>query len=247
MLINTNINIIGGLPDFNLIRYFLFENKSDVKNHSEYTTIRTLKSVKRFKKAIRESFVSSNDDLNTISQLLIKNENPTKINFALFLIFSVNNDLFHYLNENVFFPIYYSGRKIIKKEEVLICLKDLQKKIDALNSWSESTINSTASKYLTLLKKFGLLSGIRNKEIVYKNLSSEEFIIFIYFLSIVDQNSNKINSNWIKYSFNENDFFVKKVMDRKLIPFFEIKFNGDNLKLVPTINFDKLYEKLKSS
>lgn len=247
MHINSNINIIGGLPEFELIKTFLMSSENQGKSHLEYSDIRTLKAVNRFKKAIQESFVSKKEDINHLFLPFINKNNSNENSYFLFLIFGFNNDLFKYLNDTVFFPVYYSGRRIIKKEEVEICLKDLQKTNETLASWSESTITTTASKYLTLLKKFGLLSGVQKKEIAYKNPTSEEFLVFLYFLTIAEENSNKINSEWIKYSFYENEFFLQKVLEKQLIRYVEVQYNGDNLKLKPMINYDKLYETLKSS
>ncbi len=247
MNINSNINIIGGLPEFELINFFLINSDNQGKSHLEYSDIRTLKAVNRFKKAIQESFVSKTVDINNLFLPYLKEKSINENLYFLFLLFSFNNDLFKYLNDTIFFPVYYSGRRIFKKEEVEICLQDLQKTNETLANWSDSTITTTASKYLTLLKKFGLLSGVQKKEIVYKNLSSEEFLVFVYFLSIAEENSNKIHSEWIKYSFYENEFFLQKVLEKQLIRYVEVQYNGDNLKLKPMINYDKLYETSKSS
>lgn len=247
MNINSNINILGGLPEFELIKTFLINSDNQGKSHLEYSDIRTLKAVNRFKKAIQESFMSNTVDINDLFLPFLNEKGINENLYFLFLLFSFNNDLFKYLNNAVFFSVYYSGRKIIKKEEVEICLKDLQKTNETLDSWSDSTITTTASKYLTLLKKFGLLSGVQKKEIVYKNPTSEEFLVFVYFLSIAEENSNKIHSEWIKYSFYENEFFLQKVLEKQLIRYVEVQYNGDNLKLNPMINYDKLYETLKSS
>lgn len=247
MNINSNINILGGLPEFELIKTFLVDSDNQGRSHLEYSDIRTLKAVNRFKKAIQESFTSESENINNLFLPFLKEKNINENLYFLFLLFSFNNDLFKYLNENIFFPIYYSGRRIIKKVEVEICLKDLQKTNETLANWSDSTITTTASKYLTLLKKFGLLDGVQKKEIVYKNLSSEEFLVFVYFLSIADENSNKIHSEWIKYSFFENEYFLQKVLEKQLIRYVEVHYNGDNLKLKPMINYDKLYETFKSS
>ncbi|MGG5599592.1 hypothetical protein ACPDHJ_07310 [Myroides sp. C8-3] len=247
MIINSNINILGGLSEFELIKTFLIDSNSDKKSHLEYSDIRTLKAVKRFKKAIEESFISKDEDINNLFLGSIKNENIYENLYILFLLFSFNNDLFRHLNDSIFFPVYYSGRKIIKREEVESCLIELKKTSATLNSWSGSTITTTASKYLTLLKKFGLLTGVQKKEIVYKNLTSIEFLLFIYFLSIAEENSNKINSEWIKYSFYENEFFLQKILEKQLISYIEVQYNGDNLKLKPMINYDILYDTVKSS
>src|SRR5690606_41053730 len=125
MNINSNINILGGLPEFDLIKTFLRGSENQGKSHLEYSDIRTLKAVNRFKKAIQESFVSEKVDINHLFLPFLKEKNINENLYFLFLLFAFNNDLFNYLNENIFFPVYYSGRRIITKEEVEVCLKDL--------------------------------------------------------------------------------------------------------------------------
>lgn len=70
---------------------------------------------------------------------------------------SLNNELLAYLNEKVYFPVLFSGRTIITAEEVSACLKELKQTEEGLKEWSDSTIDITASKYLTLLKNSDFL------------------------------------------------------------------------------------------
>jgi hypothetical protein len=51
MHINSDINVLGSLPDWNLIRVFLSEDMDSIKEKGgihTYTAIKTDKSVKRF-------------------------------------------------------------------------------------------------------------------------------------------------------------------------------------------------------
>jgi len=245
--INSNINILGGLADFNLIKYFLLSDKNRDIQHVEFTDIRTLKAVKRFKKVIIESFEVKNEKIMNLLLEYVKNENIENLSYILFLMLSNNNDLFMYLNENVFLPVYYSGRMTLKKDEIVLCLKDLQKTNEDLKKWSDSTLETTASKYLTLLKKLGLAIGVQKKEIVYKSPSFEDFVLFNYFFDQIEPEANKYNSKWIQYSFFEKDFFIQKILDKKLMRFLEIHFSGDNLKIKTLTNYQELYYALKSA
>ena len=75
MNINSDINILGSLFDFNLVLHFL-ENKSSknkiVSPNYTFTSIKTDKSVKRFEKAITETLLN----LNTICHHLILQVKP---------------------------------------------------------------------------------------------------------------------------------------------------------------------------
>ena len=76
MNINSAINVLGSLPDWNLIYIFLSEDMATMKVkggiHS-YTAIKTDKSVKRFEKAIKSTLIScKKSKLELIIRQLIK-------------------------------------------------------------------------------------------------------------------------------------------------------------------------------
>ena len=60
MDINTDINILGGMPDYNLIRIYIAgeaKDKSTSEVQLQYTNIKTEKAFKRFRKAIDLSLI----------------------------------------------------------------------------------------------------------------------------------------------------------------------------------------------
>ena len=243
--IDSTINILGGMPDLQLINYFLLEHDSK-QEHFQFTDIRSQKSVQRFKKAIKDGFITGNSKIDELTRTYLFNKNINENRYLLFLILSVNNSLFNSLNENVFFPVYYSGRKLIKKEEVLVCLKDLTKRNQDLAKWGDYTLELTASKYLTLLKKFGLMEGVAKKEIVYQNLNLEEFTLFIYCIAEFDKSPNKLKSEWLPYSFLEKEFLLKMVLDKKRMKFIDLTYASENLKYKTLIEYSQLYDTFKS-
>src|SRR4051812_37550805 len=141
MQINTDINILGGLPDFNLIKIFLYENIDSLNKkgsgHQTFTKIKTDKSVKRFEKAITATLVSfKSKDVEHLLKSTITAEGIS--NDCLLIFFwnaSINNDLLDYLNTNVYFPAYYSGRLILRKEEVTACIKELKESESIIQNW----------------------------------------------------------------------------------------------------------------
>jgi hypothetical protein len=248
MKINSDINILGGLPDFNLIQVFLNENNhSKATGYQSFTTIKTEKSIKRFKKAIANSFFSgrnSSIEMLTKSNLIepiISNDGL----LHLFWVASFNNDIISYLNTNVFFAAFYSGRITIKKDEVVACLKDLRTREPELKKWSDSTLEITASKYLTLLKKFNLMTGALNKTIVHPYLNDKMFVLFIYWLKAIEVRPNILESEWLKYCFSEQSAFVERVLQKKFLKYYQLTFTGDNLKIETTYSYDKIYDAIK--
>ena len=247
MKINTDINILGGLPDWNLIKLFLSEDLHSIKEKGgihTYTAIKTDKSVKRFEKAIKDTFLRfKNAQAETIFLSVIKqNALSNEILFLLFWNASINNELINYLNTTVYFPALYSGRVSIKKDEIVACLKDLKESEADLKKWSDVTITTTASKYLTLLKKFGLMAGSVSKTISHPYLSDTMFVLFTYWLTAIAEKPNLLHSEWLLYSFNEKQTFIERLLQKKFSKYFNVVYTGDKLSIEPIKPYDSIYE-----
>lgn len=250
MKINTDINIIGGMTDFNLIISQLLEKNiysvSEAAFEYSLSQCKTQKSYSRFSKAINNSLIHfTNEDLKQLYINILTTERISNLSlYLLFLNTAINNDLFNYLNQKAFFPAYYSGRTALRSDEVTACIKELRETEEILKSWSESSIKTTASKYLTVLKKFELMEGKSVKKILNKNLDDKAFILFIYWLLAVEENANLLQSKWLKYSFFEKEVFIQFISQKKFINYFNIQFTGDNLKIQLLIPYGDIYDKL---
>lgn len=246
MTINSDINVLGSLPDWNLINVFLKDNISSLRKvggvHT-YTAIKTDKSVKRFEKAISATLIKFCDaKVEYLVRDMLESEGIS--NESLLLIFwnaSFNNELLNYLNTQTYFLAFYSGRISIKQDEVVACLKDLKEREIELKKWSDSTLQTTASKYLTLLKKFHLMEGSLNKTILHPYLNDRLFILFVYWIKAVETKSNLLESEWIKYSFCEKSVFLERLMQKKFAKYFQLNYTGDNLKIETTMPYEKIY------
>jgi phosphotransferase system HPr-like phosphotransfer protein len=245
--INSDINVLGSLPDWNLIKVFLSEDMHSIKEKGgihTYTAIKTDKSVKRFEKAIKTTFLSfKNPKAESLFQSVIKEDAIS--NDVLLLLFwnaSVNNELLNYLNTKVYFPAFYSGRISIKKDEIVACIKDLKESEDDLKKWSEITITTTASKYLTLLKKFSLMEGSVNKSIIHTPLSDTMFILFAYWLAAIAEKPNLLSNEWLQYSFKEKQVFIDRLLQKKFSKYFNVVYTGDRLSIEPIIPYESIYE-----
>ena len=246
MTINSDINVLGSLPDWNLINVFLKDNISSLRKvggvHT-YTAIKTDKSVKRFEKAISAPLIKfCGAEVEVLVRDIFESESIS--NDSLLLIFwnaSFNNELLHYLNTQTYFLAFYSGRISIKQDEVAACLKDLKEREIELKKWSDSTLQITASKYLTLLKKFHLMEGSLNKTILHPYLNDRMFILFVYWIKAVETKSNLLESEWLKYSFCEKSVFLERLMQKKFAKYFQLNYTGDNLKIETTMPYEKIY------
>ncbi|MGD0582308.1 MAG: BrxA family protein [Bacteroidales bacterium] len=250
MKINSDINILGSLPDWNLINVFLEEDINSVNEsggiHS-YTSIKTDKSVKRFQRVINSSLIKfNNPEIESLTRSILKNEKITK-DSLLFLFWntSFNNELLEYLNTHLYFISFYSGRITIKQDEVVACLKDLRERESELKKWSDSTLLKTASKYLTLLKKFNLMEGSQNKTILHPYLSDKMFLLFVYWLNSEESKSNLLESQWIQYCFCERTIFIERLMQKNFSKYYQFTYTGDNLKIETLIPYKDIYYAVK--
>ena len=101
MKYNTDINIIGSIPDYHLIYSALpiLEKGDDLFKslvvNNEYN-FRTEKSRKRFLFSLNSAFITNNIELNNFIKILLKHFNGDEKIQALILFwnFSMNNQLF---------------------------------------------------------------------------------------------------------------------------------------------------------
>lgn len=249
MIINSDINVLGSLPDWNLIKIFLTEDLDSIKEKGgihTYTAIKTDKSVKRFEKAIKSTLLKC--ETRKLAPVLSQAISASGINAeTLMLLFwnsSFNNQLLRYLNEKVFFPAFYSGRISLRNDEIIACIRDLRLTEVDLKKWSDITIKTTASKYLTLLKKFGLMEGTMNKKMMYPNLSDSTFILFTYWLVAISEKPNLIDSEWLLYCFSEKEIFLNRLLQKKFSKFFNVVYTGDKLSVEPIIPYELIYESI---
>lgn len=252
MNLNSDINVLGSLPDWNLIHVFSSEDMNTIKEKGglhKYTSIKTDKSVKRFEKAIKSTLLSyKNKQIEDIFNTAIKLSGvTTETRLILYWNASTNNDLLSYLNEKVYFPAFYSGRISIKKEEIEACINELKETEPVLKKWTIETIKTTSRKYLTLLTKFGLMMGSADKKIVHPYLSDKMFILFTYWIAAITDKPNLVNSIWLKYCFNEKQALLDRLLQKKFSKYFNVVYTGDKLSIEPLIPYESIYEYISQS
>jgi len=252
MRINSDINILGSLTDWELVSWMISRGVDvpvDKTVKHQFTSIKTTKSLTTSLKVIKDNLLRTvNESLHQLVISVVKKGGLSKE--ALIVLFwnaSANNELLFYLNDNVFFPAYYSGRVSIRKDEVVACLKELKNYEVDLKNWSEKTIDTTASKYLTLLKKFGLMEGSANKNILHPHFSDEVFVLFVYWLAAVSTKPNLVSSNWINYCFSEKQIFLERLLQKKFSKFYNVVYTGDNLTIEPSNSYKLIYENVCKS
>ena len=82
---------------------------------------------------------------------------------------------------------YYQGRTELPKETIIAYIKDLiSKNAELKGKWSEVTIDTIASKYLTILKKLHLLEGNQKKRFCHIKIADELLAVFIHITSLLE-------------------------------------------------------------
>ncbi|NUQ82568.1 MAG: DUF1819 family protein [Bacteroidetes bacterium] len=250
MKINTDINILGGLTNWGLINKFIPKvNQFDQMQEPTgiYSGIRTQKSVQRFERAIRKTLLhfESPDLKNLYTTILAEEGISPDCMLMLFWNTSRNNELFWYLNQEVFFPFFYSGKLMIRKEDVKACILELKEKEPQLKGWSLETIDVVARKYLALLKHFSLVTPTYLKEILHPYYTDRVFILFIYWIKAVEKRSNLLESSWLEYALSERGVFLDRLMKKKYAPYYSFTYTGNSLSVNLLLDYSRIYHAIK--
>lgn len=246
--INSDINIIGGIPDFNLIEvalaHFAKENGMlDLKEllvSNNAFDFRTESARKRFLSAVSGSIlVFANDNHKVLIENLFSAPGHESLKRkALFWQLLLGNKLFFLISKNVYVNAYFSGRTSLAGKEVFAYLKDLQTTLPKLKTFSDSTLDKIASKYLTILKKLEMVEGTVKKRILNVRLSEDEILFFAYLILSVDDTTRDILKNpFREFFFLEKADLVQALKNIKFMSGIDITATGEalnvNLKLSP--------------
>jgi len=234
---NTDINIIGSIPDYNLF-YRAFQLLAQKKQSLEEILVkknefdfRTEKSRKRFLSAVNSVFLSfRNNEHKKLAETVFKEGNEALEIKQLFLFwqFALSNRLFFDITKNVFIKNYFSGKATLFKEDIVAYIRDLiVNNMELKGKWSENTINIIASKYLTFLRKIDLIGGSRKKIFKHIQVSNEALLIFIRLLSAIAPTvSNILDNKFISLSMVSKESFTERVKQLAKKGLLEMSFNG---------------------
>jgi hypothetical protein len=89
------------------------------------------------------------------------------------------------------------------------------------------------------------MEGSLNKTIVHPYLNDKMFILFVYWITAVENKSNLLESEWLKYSFYERPVFIERLMQKKFTKYFNILYTGDKLKIETLIPYSTIYHVIK--
>lgn len=240
--INSDINIIGGIPDFSLIEMALAQfakgkGQLDLKElvvTNNAFDFRTESARKRFLGAVSGSIlVFANDNHKVLVNNLFSSSGHESLKRkAVFWQLLAGNELFRIISKNVYARAFFSGRATLTGNEIFAYLKDLQATSPELMSFSDSTLDRIASKYLTILKKLGMVEGMVKKRILSVRLSEDEILFFVYFILSADDATRDILKNpFREFFFLEKADLVQALKSIKFMPFIDIEVTGEALNV----------------
>jgi hypothetical protein len=238
---NSDINPLGSIPDYHLIYRalpLLYGRNNELEKllvtDNEFN-FRTERSRKRFLFVLNSAFITKNESINKLAGVLIdflENDEQAKA-LIVFWLFSINNRLFYELNRDIFLKYYYQGRAELPKNDVMAYLKNLIAENSELKGkWSEETIDTMASKYLTVLKKLGLLEGRHKKTFRMITITNEMLAVFVHFFARMEgRKTNMLEDEFLPFSFVSAGNMVDRLKTIGKKDWIKMNYTGASLEV----------------
>lgn len=230
---DSSINIVGSIPDYAVMTDYILASECQDAEDDKFS-FRTAKATTRFKKAVDVGFLSFHNEQHRdlfLSALRSNEFSAEEKLVVLFWQFVCCNQLFREVNDQVFLKALYSGRTCIDKSDVSAFLKHLKRENPEDMPFSDSTIETIASKYLTILKKFGFAEGKLHKEIHAPHISSTLFIYLVKFAMAVFPEDNTLSNPIFQFSFLDKQSIINRLKTIEYIPLWDITQIGNDITI----------------
>ncbi len=249
--LETSINVIGGLKTIdtaiNVIQTYFLESTLLNQKLTSAIHLRTEKSINRIEHAIKKVFLQfiNEDHQELFRSIFVEQTHKFNINLILFWQISLNNKLFYEISTKLLMKNYFSGRTTINKEEIIGFIKELIHQSNEKVDWSEITIETLATKYMSILSKLNILSGKRDKIFNYISLTTEELVLFIYFAKLYSQSSsNFLNNPFIELSFIPKEDLGNRIKKLASKEYFNFTSDGQSINIELKYNYKGIYHEL---
>lgn len=249
--LETSINVIGGLKTIdtaiNVIQAYFLDNTSSTQNLTSAIHIKTEKSKNRIEHAIKTVFLQfiNEEHCELFKSIFVEQNHKFNINLVLFWQFSLNNKLFYEISTKLLIKNYFSGRTTINKEEIIGFIKELIHQSKEKVDWSEITIETLATKYLSILSKLNIMSGKRDRCFNYISLTTEELVLFVYFAKLYNQtSSNFLNNPFIELSFIPKEGLGNRLKKLASKEYFNFASDGQSVNIEFKYNYKGIYSEL---
>lgn len=251
---DTTINVIGGLKDvgviYKVIGAYFSESDSPkelILDRNEFN-LRTERSQDRVERAIRRTFLNfiSQEHEDLCRSFFVADQFRPEKEMTLFWQFSMINRLFREISIRVFVKAYFAGRVGLSKDDLVAYLKEFLSQNKQLDlQWSESTIDTLATKYLNLMTKLNLLDGARIKAFRHIRTSDESLMLFLYFARLHEpKNRNILKNEMLPLSFVAPEDILERLKRLSIKGFFEMSYNGVELNVDLTRSYKEISDVL---
>lgn len=230
---NSSVNVLGSIPDFSSMIDYIIEKVGHAQTEGSFR-FRTEKSLNRFVKAIDDAILSfkgqQHKRLFADALCSAKVDMQGKL-LVLFWQLIVTNALFRKITKEVFMKALYSGRASLKSEEILSYLKFLKEEEPGKLPFSDVTLKTIASKYLTLLRKLGLAEGAAVKEIRHPSISPELFIYFVRLALTIYPEDSALKNPLFYFSFYDEATLTQRLKRIEFIDYWTITQVGNDITI----------------
>ena len=251
---DTTINVIGSLKDCEIIYKTIetYFDESDtlkkmISDRNEFN-LRTEKSRSRIGRGVEVGFLQfkNQDHKDLIQSIFLSNPSLTNKELILFWQFALSNRLFREISSQVFIKAYVSGRTYMPKEDIIAYVKEMLNKNKELNiEWSETTINTLATKYMAFMTKLNILQGARKKSFNHIKISAESLVLFLYFAKLYQpKNSNILINEMLPLSFISKEDIQERLKKLSLKGLINMNFNGIDLNIELIHSYKGIYDAL---
>lgn len=193
---------------------FICEYMGKKSETEQAFTFRTHKTFKRFLAAIKASILQfanakqKNMFLSTISSDEFSQKEKLLV---LFWQLVYGNALFARVTNEVFMKAVYQGKSSLSVIDVLSLLYYIKETEVGELDWSEETLKTTASKYLTILKKLNLADGKATKEICHPIITGQLFVYFIRWMIFTCPDNRTLENPFAMFGFMDKRSIIERL------------------------------------
>ena len=230
---DSSVNIIGSIPDFAAMSDYICHINGEEINNGNFK-FRTEKATNRFKAGVTKGFLIFTNERHKIlfiSTLSSKDLSYEEKLIVLFWQLLLTNRLFREISENIFFRLLFAGRTTVDTSDVEAFVKYVRNNNPDNLPLSDSTVKIVASKYLTILKKFGLADGKIRKSIMAPHISPRLFTYLVKLAVEVYPEEPTLKNPLFKYSFLDNNSIINRLKSIDNISNWDITQIGNDITI----------------
>lgn len=143
---------------------------------------RTLQSRENYWKEIFRRYISERDPehVATLAQMVARCPNTTAVDLILFYEYCQVDALLYDLTTQCTYELYQDARTAIDKLDIAAWFKEHAESHPEIEQWAPSTRGRLISSYLSHIRDFGLVKGVRTKEFYNFYVPREAFVYALY-------------------------------------------------------------------